>query len=255
MRNLFVQSESINEDCDKGGNIGIRHVYFRMQQTRKNSGIYIPEIEVSFTKWASKEVFIRHFPLATFGWPNALHEAVKCSFEESVIKVAPEPKQRRNHGLSDALSWVNRNESELASKLWGMFGHQQGTVLINSEFIRNSKPMYMVLRVNPSGSLVISSRLPHTVKTLTIKDYSMLFETAAYYTALQIIHREFVNEESYQSYAAGVYFLLKGEWFKLLEQHSIEYQSVIDDKGYDIVRWYELINQWYSEACGTALLV
>lgn len=248
LKNIFIQCTGVRENCIGDTNIGIRHVYLRLNKVRKGSDRYAPSIQVSISKSNNKQgVIIKDFSLSTSGWPNALHEAITFSFNESVT-------QSEKVTLNDALAWADRNEDKLAEYLWKMISDSKKLVIINSEFSRNSTIMYTRLKINTKGALVLATTLPHTNRSKTITDYDSLFQFAAYFTALQLIHREFDNEGSYASHAAGIYFLLKGEWLTLLASMGIDHRANGHEENYDFIRFKELVNQWCDLEYGQHLL-
>lgn len=252
LRNDFVQSGGIGENCASGGNIGIRHVYFRIPEIRKGSGTRYPAVEVSVSgSLVKKGVVIKSFPLSTYGWPGALIEAITYSFNITVAK---------KDGISDinlleqALLWAEYNDDELSSKLWGMMSDSKEQVFINSEYSRNSKIIHMGLSESKSGSLTVRVGLPSGSKSKVITDYNMLFHTAAYFVALQIMHREFDEESSYESYAYGIYFMLKGDWMVKMHEKGYDCNDQIEQHGLNIDKWRLLVNQWSVSEYGSELL-
>lgn len=244
LHNLFIQSEGVKEGCINGDNIGIRHVYLRINKTRKKGGVYYPSIQVSAFRKGPVRTRVKNFPLSTYGWPEAVYEAVRYSY--SILY----PGEATQQDLDDAIRWVARNEEELAVKLWGMFKDYPDPVYINSEITRSGQLMHINLRPTKYGGLALRAMLPHTSRNTTVKDYRMLVETAAYYVALQLIHREFKNEDHYEAYAMGIYLLLKGDWMTQVSKLGIDCH--IED--YDVTEWRRLINQWCVDEYGHELI-
>lgn len=248
LKNIFIQRPAAEALATSGSNIGIRHIYLRLQETRAGSGRQSPSIQFSaYNNRTQNKVVIKDFSLTRYGWPNALYAAVKFSFDNTV-------QEHEKVTLAGAFDWVRENEEDVAIHLWRMIGATRHVVLINSEITRDGNLLYTKLKVNKHNSIVLSTRLPHVTRSITVRDYDSLFQNAAYFTALQLMHREFANEVSYSSYAAGVYILLKGEWLDVLYRQGVPYEDYMGDNTYGYHKWKELINQWCDREYGQALL-
>ena len=248
LRNTFVQTEDVRDGCTGGENIGIRHVYLRIQRTRSNSGTLYPAIQVSAFRRRPERTYIKSFTLSTYGWPEAAYEAVR--YAHSILPA----EDTNSQDLIDAYVWLDRNKEALGRKLWGMFSTYPEPVYLNNEIVRGGQLMFIKLRPSRNGGLSLRTTLANSSKSVTINNYPMLFETAAYFVALQLIHREFKDESLYRSYAMGIYLLLKGEWMTRLLDLGIGCQDAIDDRGYDIDEWIRLVNQWCIDEYGSSLI-
>lgn len=248
LKNIFIQRPAAEALAMSGSNIGIRHVYLRLQETRSGSGRQSPSIQFSaYNDRTQNQVVIKDFSLTRHGWPNALYAAVKFSFDNTV-------QDREKVTLDDAFDWVKENEEDVATHLWQMIGAARDVVIINSEITRDGTLLYMGLKVNKYNSIVLSTRLAHVTRSITVRDYDSLFQNAAYFTALQLMHREFANEVSYSSYAAGIYIRLKGEWLDVLYRQGVDYEAYMGDEAYSYHKWKELVNQWCDIEYGQTLL-
>lgn len=248
LKNIFIQREAADALSFTGSNIGIRHVYLRLAKTKANSDRLTPTVQfTAYNDQAPNGHITKNFPLSIYGWPNALYEAARCSFNNTI-------QEHESVTLDAVNEWVDSNESDVAAHLWRMIGNAKGTVLIDSDFHRGAAMMYMRLSETRRNTLVLATRLPHTGRSITITDYDSLFQNAAYFTALQITHREFSNDAAYSSYAFGIYFMLKGEWLTALHSQGIEYERYMGSAEYDFVKWKELVNQWCDREYGQALL-